>query len=48
MRLILAKVLYNFEFTLVPESIGWEKQNTFFLWEKNELVVQLKVREARR
>lgn len=45
MRLILAKLLYNFEFTLLPESIGWEKQKTFFLWEKNDLMVQLKARK---
>ncbi|KAJ5951306.1 Cytochrome P450 E-class group I [Penicillium vulpinum] len=45
MRLILAKVLYNFELSLLPESIGSEKQKTFFLWEKNDLMVQLKARE---
>ncbi|KGO58173.1 Cytochrome P450, E-class, group I [Penicillium expansum] len=45
MRLILAKVLYNFELSLLPESIGWEKQKTFFLWEKNDLMVQLKARK---
>lgn len=45
MRLILAKVLFNFEFTLEPESIGWEKQKTFFLWEKNDLIVQVKARK---
>ncbi|CAG8909915.1 unnamed protein product [Penicillium egyptiacum] len=45
MRLILAKVLYNFELSLLPESIGWEKQKTFFLWEKKDLMVQLKARK---
>ncbi|KAJ5511201.1 Cytochrome P450 E-class group I [Penicillium expansum] len=45
MRLILAKVLYNFDLSLLPESIGWEKQKTFFLWEKNDLMVQLKARK---
>jgi hypothetical protein len=44
MRIILAKVLYNFEFSLLPESIGWEKQKTFFLWEKNDLMLQVKAR----
>ncbi|KAJ5652677.1 hypothetical protein N7507_010103 [Penicillium longicatenatum] len=44
MRLILAKLLYNFEFSLLPESVGWEKQKTFFLWEKNDLMIQLKRR----
>ncbi|CAI7657147.1 unnamed protein product [Penicillium discolor] len=45
MRLILAKVLYNFEVSLLPDSIGWEKQKTFLLWEKNDLMVQLKARK---
>ncbi|KAJ5664769.1 uncharacterized protein N7477_007217 [Penicillium maclennaniae] len=44
MRLILSKMLFNFEFSLLPESIGWENQKTFFLWEKNDLMVQLKKR----
>ncbi|KAJ5930920.1 hypothetical protein N7466_006413 [Penicillium verhagenii] len=44
MRLILAKVLLNFECTLLPESIGWEKQKTFLLWEKHDLMIQLKRR----
>jgi hypothetical protein len=35
----LAKVLYNFELSLHPESVGWEKQKTFFLWEKKDLMV---------
>ncbi|KAL3481533.1 cytochrome P450 [Aspergillus californicus] len=45
MRIILAKILYNFDFALLPESIGWEKQKTFFLWEKNDLMVQLRARK---
>ncbi|KAL4888057.1 cytochrome P450 [Aspergillus ambiguus] len=44
MRLILAKVLYNFDLMSTPESIGWDKQKTFLLWEKNQLMVQLKQR----
>ncbi|KAL4744100.1 cytochrome P450 [Aspergillus similis] len=44
MRVILAKLLFHFEFSLLPESIGWEKQKTFFLWEKHDLMVQLKPR----
>ncbi|PYI09546.1 cytochrome P450 [Aspergillus sclerotiicarbonarius CBS 121057] len=41
MRLILAKVLYHFDLALAPESIGWEKQRAWTLWEKNNLMVQL-------
>ncbi|KAF9885994.1 hypothetical protein FE257_012172 [Aspergillus nanangensis] len=44
MRLILAKVLYNFDLGFVPGSVGWDKQKTFLLWEKNNLMVQLKPR----
>ncbi|KAJ5374312.1 cytochrome P450 [Penicillium concentricum] len=44
MRLILAKVIYNFDLSLVPESVGWENQRTFMLWEKNRLLVHLKPR----
>jgi len=42
MRLVLAKVLYNFDMTLADESHGWLKQqNAFFLWEKTPLKVHL-------
>ncbi|KAL4861251.1 hypothetical protein BDV12DRAFT_208241 [Aspergillus spectabilis] len=44
LRLILAKVLYNFDLTIVPGSEGWDRQKTFFLWEKNNLLVRLKPR----
>ncbi|GKZ20922.1 hypothetical protein AbraIFM66951_003819 [Aspergillus brasiliensis] len=41
MRLILAKVLYHYDLTLAPESVGWENQKTWTLWQKNQLMVQL-------
>ncbi|GLA93460.1 hypothetical protein AtubIFM61612_010657 [Aspergillus tubingensis] len=41
MRLILAKVLYHYDLNLAPESVGWDKQNTWTLWQKNRLMVQL-------
>ncbi|PWY72575.1 cytochrome P450 [Aspergillus eucalypticola CBS 122712] len=44
MRVILAKLLFHFEFSLLPESVGWQKQKTFFLWEKHDLMVQLQPR----
>lgn len=44
MRLILAKVLYNFDLVLMPESAGWAKQKTFALWEKKDLMVRLRPR----
>ncbi|KAL4863441.1 hypothetical protein BDV12DRAFT_202115 [Aspergillus spectabilis] len=44
LRMILAKVLYNFDLSLLPESVGWDKQKTFTLWEKPTLVVRLKAK----
>jgi hypothetical protein len=44
LRLILAKVLYHFDLSFVPGSEGWDKQKTFFLWEKNDLLVRLRPR----
>lgn len=43
MRLILARVLWNFDMELAPESIGinWPDQKTYFLWEKRPLKVRL-------
>ncbi|KAL5335510.1 cytochrome P450 [Aspergillus crustosus] len=43
-RLILAKVLWHFDLGLAPESLGWDKQKTFAIWEKNKLMVYLKAR----
>lgn len=42
LRLIMAKVLYNFDLELSPESEGWEDQQTFILWEKKPLMCKLK------
>lgn len=42
MRLILARVLWNFDLTLADESKGWiEKQDIFLLWEKAPLNLRL-------
>ncbi|KAH8723926.1 cytochrome P450 46A1 [Phaeosphaeriaceae sp. PMI808] len=42
MRLVLANVVYNFDFELCPESEGWmEKQRVYILWEKSPLMVKL-------
>ncbi|KAF2797408.1 cytochrome P450 [Melanomma pulvis-pyrius CBS 109.77] len=43
MRLIMTKVLYNFDLELCPESSDWSNQNTFTLWEKHPLMCKLKV-----
>jgi cytochrome P450 len=46
MRLILARLIWNFEIELCKESEGWNLQKTFILWEKPELNVRLKLRTA--
>ncbi|KAJ6000069.1 hypothetical protein N7481_000478 [Penicillium waksmanii] len=46
MRMILARVLWNFDMELCPESKGWEKQRSFLLWEKTPLLCILKKREG--
>lgn len=45
MRLILAKILFNFDLALQPECKHWaESQRTFALWEKPPLLVKVTVR----
>ncbi|KAI4945617.1 hypothetical protein J4E91_007960 [Alternaria rosae] len=42
MRLLAAKVFYNFDLELCPESRDWIEQKTFILWEKHPLICKLK------
>jgi len=42
MRLILAKVLYNFDLELCADSKDWLEQSIFILWDKTPLMVKLK------
>lgn len=43
MRLILAKLLWNFDVELCEESKNWAtEQKVFILWEKGPLMVRLK------
>ncbi|ORY71471.1 cytochrome protein [Pseudomassariella vexata] len=44
MRLILAKMLWNFDFALVKGQDDWMDQKTFTLWEKPPLMVNVKKR----
>ncbi|GAB1312601.1 Averantin oxidoreductase [Madurella fahalii] len=43
MRLILAKLLWNFDMTLCPQSEGWQDQLSFILWDKSPLLVKIKM-----
>ena len=42
MRLILARLVWNFDLELCKESVGWEKQKSYILWEKGPLWVRCK------
>ncbi|KAK2754685.1 hypothetical protein FQN54_006818 [Arachnomyces sp. PD_36] len=41
MRLILARIFWNFDMKLHPDVVDWSDQRTYFLWEKKPLKVQL-------
>jgi cytochrome P450 len=43
MRLIMAKVLYAFDFELANEEEDWRDQQTYILWQKKPLICKLKV-----
>lgn len=40
MRIILAKILWNFDLKLCPESDGWINQKSYTLWQKDPLWVE--------
>jgi cytochrome P450 len=46
MRLILARLVWNFDVELCKGSEEWNKQKTFLLWEKPELNVKLTLRSG--
>ncbi|KAF9894331.1 hypothetical protein FE257_007834 [Aspergillus nanangensis] len=44
MRVVLARVLWNFDLELCPESRDWKDQKSYLLWEKPPLICRLKAR----
>lgn len=44
MRLILARILWNFDLELCQESWEWNEQKSYALWEKPALMCRLKSR----
>ena len=44
MKLILARVIYDFDLEAVDLAAKWENQRVFTLWEKGPLMVRLKER----
>ena len=43
MRLMLARLLFRFDFEICDESRAWTDQRAFVLWEKKPLFCRLKV-----
>ncbi|KAH6715439.1 cytochrome P450 [Leptodontidium sp. MPI-SDFR-AT-0119] len=46
MRLIFARMLWNFDMELMEDSRGWSDQKIFALWEKKPLNVKLTLRQV--
>lgn len=47
MRMVLAKLLFNFDLELAnPSEDWWTTQNTFFVWQKKPLMVKLTPRNG--
>jgi hypothetical protein len=44
MKLILARIVYNFDLELVDKEAKWNEQDVFVLWRKGPLMVQAKER----
>lgn len=40
MRIILAKLVWNFDFELCDESRSWIQQKVYILWDKPPLIVK--------
>ena len=41
MRLILTRLLWNFDLRMRAESQGWDDQRIYFAWEKGPLIVDI-------
>lgn len=44
MRLILGQLLWNFDIKLDPKSEDWNKQKTWFIWDKPDLMMHFNSR----
>nr|UYD62318.1 cytochrome P450 [Leptographium qinlingense (nom. inval.)] len=44
MRAILARIVFNFDIELRPESRGWDRQRSYVVWDKGPLYVNLRNR----
>ncbi|TEY32156.1 hypothetical protein BOTCAL_0747g00020 [Botryotinia calthae] len=41
MRIILTRIIWNFDLELCPESQAWDKQKSYILWDKPQLMCKL-------
>lgn len=46
MKLILARIVYNFDFDLIDTELDWMDQKVYLLWVKPELMVVAKERNT--
>jgi hypothetical protein len=46
MRLIITRVLWNFDLKLCKESANWADQLVFSIWQKGPLMVEVKARAS--
>ncbi|KAL6228775.1 hypothetical protein BDW75DRAFT_246343 [Aspergillus navahoensis] len=44
MRLILARILWNFDLELCEQSLDWNDQKSYVLWDKSALMCKIKLR----
>jgi hypothetical protein len=42
MKVILARIIFNFDLELVDEKANWLDQKVFILWRKDPLMVKVK------
>jgi len=44
MKLILARMLWNFDFERSPRAEGWLQQKSYIIWERPPLWIKVKAR----
>ncbi|OCK85223.1 putative cytochrome P450 monooxygenase [Lepidopterella palustris CBS 459.81] len=47
MRIVLARLLFNFDIEATPQIEGWPDQHIWFLWDKKPLWVKLRARDVK-
>jgi hypothetical protein len=45
MRSIMARLIWHFDMELQPDSLNWDQQKVYVLWDKPPLNVRLTARE---